>query len=280
MSGDGRFVAFVTRDSLQGAWPTTIRPPNDDSNTTFDVFVYDRDTQPTPPIERVSRLSDGTGLDVDSRAPSLSDDGNRIAFETYSELILDDGNNAPGIVVRNRQTDSLDVVSQALDSSSGDGPSFDPAVAGNGSIVAFRSAATNLVAGDTNARHDIFVRDLAGSTTTRVSVATGGGQANGHSADPSVSDDGRFVAFRSDASNLVPADTNGRADIFVHDRTTGTTVRVGQPSGSESNGSSAAPAISGDGAWVVFESDATNLVPGDDNAARDIFRVPNPLATP
>ena len=277
ISGDGRFVAFVTRDNLQGAWPTTIRPPNDDSNTTFDVFVYDRDTQPAPPIERVSRLTAGAELDADSRSPSVGQDGGTIAFETFSELVPGDDNGAPDVVVKVRASGMLERASTTAGGASGNGPSFDPAVSGDASAVAFRSAASDLVAGDTNGRVDIFVRDRTTSTTARVSIATSGEQADGHSMDPSISDDGRFVAFRSTAGNLVADDTNGRADIFVHDRMTGTTVRVGQPPGDEANGSSAAPAISGDGAWIVFESDATNLVPGDDNAARDLFRVTNPL---
>jgi len=104
-------------------------------------------------------------------------------------------------------------------------------------------------------------------------LATQGGRLAG------ISGNGRFVVFRSNATNLVPDDSNQRPDIFVHDRVSGTTARVGQPPGEQSNGSSSAPAISGDGQWIVFESDASNLVPGDTNEARDVFRAPNPLFT-
>jgi Tol biopolymer transport system component len=160
----------------------------------------------------------------------------------------------------------------------GNGGSFNPAVSADAMVVAFRSEASDLIAGDDNGRWDIFVRDRAAATTTRISVASDGTQADHHSSEASISDDGRFVAFRSLATNLVPGDTNGRADIFVHDRATGQTVRVSQPAVGESDGNSAAPAISGNGAWIVFESDATNLVAGDTNAARDIFRAANPMA--
>jgi len=277
ISADGSLIAFVTRDTLQNAFPTSIRPVNDDLNLTFDVFVYGRAMQPTPAIERVSRLTSGQELDADSRSPSISGDGGVVAFESFSELIPDDDNNAPDVVVRDRLTSTLELVSIALDAASGNGPSFAPSVSGDGRFIAFRSAASDLVAGDSNGRHDVFVRDRTAGTTVRVSVSTGGDQANGHSMDPSISSDGRFVAFRSTATNLVSGDTNGRSDIFVHDRTTSETVRIGQPPGGQSNGTSAAPAVSGSGAWIVFESDATNLVAADTNASRDVFRAPNPL---
>src|SRR5689334_6828652 len=108
--------------------------------------------------------------------------------------------------------------------------------------------------------------------TTRVSVATGGGQANGHSLAPAISKDGRFVAFYSQASNLVSGDTNRKRDVFVHDRQTRQTTRVSVAGdGSQANGDSFAPAISGDGRYVVFSSAASNLVPRDNNNADDIF---------
>jgi Tol biopolymer transport system component len=118
--------------------------------------------------------------------------------------------------------------------------------------------------------------------TTRVSVATGGAQATGHSVAPAISGDGRFVAFYSDASNLVPGDTNRARDVFAHDRQTAETTRVSVgPGGAEATGDSFAPAISGDGRYVVFSSSASNLVPGDTNRANDIFlrdRVANTTA--
>src|SRR6266516_1899006 len=108
--------------------------------------------------------------------------------------------------------------------------------------------------------------------TTRVSVATGGGQANGNSIAPAISKDGRYVAFYSDASNLVAGDTNRARDVFVHDRQTGETTRVSvAQDGAQANGESFAPAISGDGRYVVFSSSASNLVAGDTNNANDIF---------
>jgi Tol biopolymer transport system component len=145
-------------------------------------------------------------------------------------------------------------------------------VSADGRYVAFHSEATNLVAGDTNGSEDVFVRDRVTGTTERVSIATGGAEGNGHSSAESISADGRFVAFESQASNLVSGDTNGQADIFVRDRQTGTTERVSRAtSGAQGNSLSGGPAISADGRFVAFLSFSTNLVPGDTNGHYDIF---------
>lgn len=147
-----------------------------------------------------------------------------------------------------------------------------PSISGNGRYIAFRSDAPNLVAGDTNGVRDAFVRDLVTGVTTRVSVDGSGAQGNGHTHSPSISDDGRYVAFGSKSSNLVAGDTNGSTDVFVHDTVTGATTRVSVDSaGAQGNGLSDQPAISADGRHVAFTSDAPNLVVGDTNATNDVF---------
>jgi Tol biopolymer transport system component len=162
-------------------------------------------------------------------------------------------------------------VSVASDGTQADGSSWDPAMSGNARFMAFSSYASNLVGGDNNDRHDIFVRDFLTGTTSRVSVASDGTEADHDSWDPSISDDGRYVTFRSYASNLVSGDT-AESDIFVRDRTLGTTTRISvTPTGGQADGSSYRPVISSDGSTVVFESTASNLVAGDTNGARDIF---------
>jgi Tol biopolymer transport system component len=152
--------------------------------------------------------------------------------------------------------------------------SFDPSISADGRYVAFVSAATNLVSGDTNNFQDIFVHDRQTGQTTRVSVASDGTQANGHSYAPSISADGRYVAFASLASNLVSGDTNGAWDVFVHDRQTGETTRVSVASdGTQAIGFffGSSPSISADGRYVAFDSWATNLVSGDTNDKPDVF---------
>lgn len=164
------------------------------------------------------------------------------------------------------------LVSIGSQNAQGTGPSDEPAISGNGLFVAFVSAADNLVAGDTNESLDIFVFDRQLQQTTRVSVSSRGTEANASSFSPSISGDGRYVAFVSDADNLVPNDTNEVGDIYVHDRQTGQTKRISMTSdGIEANGDNLSPAMSADGQVVVFESYASNLVPDDTNDQQDIF---------
>ena len=148
-----------------------------------------------------------------------------------------------------------------------------PALSADGRYVSFSSYAWNLVPGDGNNSGDVFVRDLQTGTTTRVSVGTGGLQANGQSPlGGSLSADARYVAFFSEATNLVAGDTNGAEDIFVHDRVTNETTRVSVDStGAQADGMSEFAAISADGAVVAFDSPATNLVAGDTNGNWDVF---------
>ena len=166
------------------------------------------------------------------------------------------------------------VTSRALSSSEAQGfrLSESPALSDHGRYVAFSSRARNLVAGDTNLVEDIFVRDRQVGQTDRVSVGNGGQQANGASTVPTISADGRYVAFMSDATNLVAGDTNAATDVFVRDLVAGTTRRVSVGAGgTQANGASTFPALSRDGRHVAFHSDATNLVAGD--TQRDARRV-------
>jgi Tol biopolymer transport system component len=154
----------------------------------------------------------------------------------------------------------------------GNDHSWAAAISAEGRYVAFLSYASNLVPGDSNGVGDVFVHDRQTGITERVSVDSAGNQGNDHSGYPSLSADGRYVAFQSSASNLVPGDNNGHCDIFVHDRQTGATERVSVDSaGNEGDYESYDPAISADGRYVAFQSGALNLVPGDTNVEMDIF---------
>jgi Tol biopolymer transport system component len=138
--------------------------------------------------------------------------------------------------------------------------------------VAFGSNAGNLVSGDTNDYEDVFLHDTQTGQATRVSIASDGTQANGGSYAPSLSADGQYVAFRSNANNLVSGDTNVVDDVFLHDTQTGQTTRVSIASdGTQGNRHSFTPSLSADGRYVAFVSDASNLVSGDTNGYRDIF---------
>ena len=150
--------------------------------------------------------------------------------------------------------------------------SYHPALSANGRYIAFQSYATNLVAGDTNGSWDIFVYDRQTGQTSLVSVGSGGVQGNDGSYVPTISGDGRFVAFSSWASNLIAEDTNSTADIFVHDWQTGQTslISVGSD-GAQGNRDSNNPFISADGRYVVFYSSASNFVPMDIDGRTDVF---------
>ena len=155
----------------------------------------------------------------------------------------------------------------------GNDNSYDPSISDDGRYVAFESWASNLVNNDTNGAEDVFVHDRQTGKTKRVSKRFDGTEASGGSSDrASISDDGRYVAFQSDATNLVANDTNGESDIFVHDRKTRKTKRVSKSSnGTQGNGESDNPSISGNGRYVAFKSYATNLVKNDTNGKLDIF---------
>jgi Tol biopolymer transport system component len=154
-------------------------------------------------------------------------------------------------------------VSVAYDGEPAGDSSHYPVVSGDGRVVAFGSNAANIVRQDFNGVFDTFVRDLSSGVSTRVSVASDGTAADAASYGAALSYDGRFVAFYSGARNLVPGDTNGAADVFVHDRQTGVTSRVSVATdGTEGNGASQNPQISADGRWVTFSTTATNLAPG------------------
>lgn len=160
-------------------------------------------------------------------------------------------------------------------------PSQAPSVSGDGRWVAFQSEDAAMVPGDTNGVQDVFLRDMVNGTTTRISVATGGGQANGASSGPDVSDDGRWIAFQSEATNLVANDTNGATDVFLHDRVLGTTIRVSLTNaGGQTDGDSAGGVVSADGEYVAFRSWATNIPNNPDtNGVSDIFRWDRTLGT-
>jgi Tol biopolymer transport system component len=162
--------------------------------------------------------------------------------------------------------------STATSGTQGNGESNHPNISADGRIVVFASFASTLVPGDTNASTDVFVRDRATGETTRVSVDSAGVQGDSGSYYPAVSADGRFVAFQSDATNLVPGDTNGHMDVFVRDRLLGTTELVSLSTAGVHGGDlSGHASISGDGRWVTYYSYSSNLVPGDTNANADVF---------
>jgi Tol biopolymer transport system component len=152
-----------------------------------------------------------------------------------------------------------------------EGSTFGAALSASGRFVAFTSAATSLVPGDRNGKNDVFVRDLVRRRTWRASVSSSGAESDGHSKKPSISADGSVVAFPSSATNLVPGDRNGVPDVFVRDHVAGLTTRMSAGNEGEADALSLAALVSANGRTILFSSDASNLVPADDNGAMDVF---------
>ena len=261
LSTDGRFVAFLS--------PATNLVPGD-TNGASDVFVKDREGGG---IARAS-VSDGGGqASGGSGVASLSGNGRYIVFDSIAaNLVLGDTNGMNDVFLHDRQSGKTVRVSVSSTEAQANDKCFASSVDTGTRYVAFESSATNLVDDDTNGRWDIFVRDLAAGTTERVSLSSTGMQSDGDSLIPSISPDGRYVAFGSRAANLVPGDTNGAFDIFVHDRVSGKTERVSVATGGgQADGASGGASLTAGGRYVVFWSSATNLVAGDLGGRQDVF---------
>ncbi|HEY9693877.1 MAG TPA: DUF4347 domain-containing protein, partial [Oculatellaceae cyanobacterium] len=240
--------------------------------------INNNDLPPFSGIERVN-VESGSTTQANGNTWSwndVSDNGRYIAFVSDANNLVTGDTNAFGdVFVRDRSTGrtiraSVDIAGSQANSSS----YYPPSISSTGQYVAFFSHASNLVANDTNGQGDIFVRDIIYNTTTRVSVAADGVQANASSSNVSISADSRYVVFKSAATNLVANDTNAAEDIFVHDRNTGQTRLVsvglgGVAANSSSNISNSA--ISDDGRYITFASSASNLVSNDTNNSPDVF---------
>lgn len=260
ISANGRYVTFASSASNLVAG---------DTNGRRDIFVHDRQTGTT---ERVSLASGGTQANDVSNKPSISSDGRYVAFVSdASNLVADDSNASQDVFVYDRQTSEIGRVSVASDGTQGNNRSYDPKISANGQWVVFASDANNLVTGDTGPYSDVFVKNLQTSQTRRISVGLAGAEAAGASGAPSISDDGRFIAFESSANNLV-ANDNFAYDVYLYDSQLDTIQRISlTPGGTSPNSASITPAISGEGRFVTFVSAATDLVTGDTNTMNDVF---------
>ncbi len=267
LSGDARYVVFIstaddlTTDGLPGA-------------TVADVFVKDRITNAVT----CASLTPGGAADTgDCSRPAISRNGRVVAFHSTSAQLV--GATAAGflggVFARDLVAGTTVRVDRSSTGAEADRPPYDlypPALSADGRYVAFASGATNLVAGDLNGVVDVFVRDLRDGITTRVSVSSAGAEGRDHSIEPTLSLDGRYVAFRSYAPNLV--DTNSAADVFVRDRNDGTTIRVHFGLDGVQADADATPGarICGLGFAVAYTSLASNLVGGSDgNERSDVF---------
>lgn len=261
ISADGRWVGFES-------FATNLYAG--DSNNEEDVFLWE---QASGNLVLVSRHSDGTAGDGESRRADLSGDGSVVVFQSKAtNLVANDSNARSDVFMHLPATGQTFCVSTNPGGAPSNRDSTLPRISDSGDFVAFESFSTDLILGDANGKRDIFVRSLGNGALFMASIDSAGGQANDHSKIPTLSADGRYVCYLSSASNLVPGDNNGVDDVFVHDLLTRTTTRVSMAwNGAEANGHCKEPYISADGKVIAFVSAADNLVPGDTNGVDDVF---------
>jgi len=269
ISADGRYVVFHS-------WADNLI--KGDTNALPDVFVHDRRTKQTTRVNLNSKGEQAVGGFIDEYGESISADGRYVVFESFADnLVNNDTNESRDIFVHDRQTKQTTRVNVSSKSEQAIGASSFPAtfnITPDGRFVVFDSEANNLVANDTNAQVDIFVRDLTTHTTTRVSVGSNNIQGTDGGFHPKISADGRFVIFAS-YSAFVSNDTNGDIDIYLHDRVSHRTsllsVDLNGQAGGAGNYFFSTSDISADGRYIAFESFGNNLVTGDTNSNPDIF---------
>ena len=313
ISDDGRFITFFTSS-------TTL--VDDDLNGHQDIFLHDVLTGQTSLVSRdangvplsgvstspsisgdgsvivFASLAEGRGIfrhDVvlgqttkvvdasvnvfgsEGERTSVDNDGSHLAYFSFPPF-----SSNSSVYVYNHTTGENQLVSASTDGVPAGGISDWPSISGDGSYVAFQTNSDNLIVNDTNNVSDVYVKNMQSGEITRVSVSSSGGQGNVKSGEPSISADGRYVAFFSSATNLIDNDTNGgTSDVYVHDIETGRTALVSvSATGEQGNNRSRRPSISADGRKISFLSWASNLVPDDTNNFQDIFVADNPLFTP
>jgi Tol biopolymer transport system component len=291
ISKDGRYVVFqasagaenldgtpaggIDNDAFQDIYRRDV---NDPGGVVFATILISRAsfTGPSP--------ADGPKGTNDSQAPSISRNGNLIAFQSRATDLVSTGGVQGGpkvsstqdIFVRDvfaRTTIRVSVSATYPTAPDPNGDSINPSISGDGSFVVFASQASNLHVDDDGVASDIFLRNIGNTTTEILSVHSSGAQAGAGCSNPVASDTARYIVWDSPSSNLVNGDSNGvTRDVFMRDRTLGTTSRVSVASfGGELNGPSVFPAISRDGTYVVFTTQASNAADDDINGAGDFY---------
>ncbi len=261
ISGDGRYVAFMSNATNLVAGDTTAID---------DIFLRDTVSNQTT---QISVSSSGTQGNYSSLFPDISRDGRYVVFESYANnLVALDTNNTGDVFVRDTLLNTTTIISVGTTGSSGNGNSLNASISADGRYVTFASSANNLVVGDTNGNMDVFVRDLVTNTTKLISLSSNGLASNGTSQFSSISGDGRFVTFRSNARNLVGGNITGYENIFLRDTVLNTTTLASVDFlGNPVNASYNPPKISADGSQIVYQTSSPNIVAGDNNNTQDIF---------
>ena len=272
ISDEGRFVVFISTASNLD--PTI-------TNTGGFSHIYFKDMRDgSISLLDVSIINPNQAANGDSTQPDMSGipitapQGRHVVFESVApDLVAGYTNTQSDIYYVNAATGGIELISVGSSGTDANGPSYNPRVSDNGQRIVFESDAPNLVTGDTNSSRDVFLR-IRNTTpiTSRLSLDSTGTEANGPSSKADISADGQFAVFQSDANNLILSDTNGVTDVFLRDIDTPATSRLSEDAnGTEVTGASTLPSISGDGQYVTFESQSTQLVTPDTNGVADIF---------
>lgn len=243
-----------------------------DTNASTDIFIANLTTGA---IARVSVTSTGAQADGPSFFPSISADGRYVAFQSYAtNLVANDTNGTADIFVKDLQTGTVTLISSSATGTLGNNFSSLPAISSNGQFVVYSSFATNLSPDDTDATVDVYRKNVQTGAIDVVSRSAAGVKADQASSNPAISADGRYVAFATSATNLLPAsaDNNGKIDVYRKDMSSNAIALVSSSSsGTIGSADSASPSISSDGNIIAFLSAATNLVTGDANTKTDVF---------
>jgi Tol biopolymer transport system component len=286
ISSDGRYVAFASYASNLVSGDSGACDAGNGPRNCADIFVKDRETGLTA---RISITPEGVEGDGDSTAPAISGNGRYVAFTSKADsLAVDDNNQASDVFIANLDTGAISRISENSESAGGNGFSYQPAISDDGRYIAFTSRASNFTAGDTGMClesgaivncTDVYLLDFTTGVFTRVSKASGGIEPDGSSGAPSISADGRVIAFASYAGNLVDTDnvscndvegSVSCSDIFVSKLLLGTiSLASANSGGAQGDWNSSSPAVSADGQFVAFVSFAANLVKGDTDACTD-----------
>jgi PKD repeat protein len=272
ISADGRFVAFSsTANNLHA----------DDFEPTQDVY---RKSLVTGAVDLVSITADGTKGNIDSGEPAISADGAYVAFSSNADnLAANDVNSSVDVFRKNFADGTLTLVSANEAGEIGNANSSGPMISALGDLIAFTSSADNLIPNDNNLQTDVFVKALTSQTVTRVSVTASGDELNGPSYGPTMTGDGRYVAFASDANNAVSGDSNSATDVFRRDLVDGSLTLVSRnDAGGFGNAAAQTPALRGDGRAVAFTSAASNFTTQDTNGQDNVFLFSSdvPVSTP
>jgi Tol biopolymer transport system component len=260
MSDDGRYVAFESS-------ATNLVPG--DTNGCDDIFVVD---MVTSTIARVSTDGAGNQANGASSRAVLSTSGRYLQFESCATNLAPGCNsNVGGVFVKDLLLGTILCISTTTEGNAADDDSFPSAITDDGRYAAFGSYASNLSGSGNNGQLQLYFRDVTSGVTTCLSTDNAGNLADSYSYGVQISEDGRYVSFASYGTNLVPGDTNSRADVFLKDMVAGTTTRVStDAAGNQADGSSGGQ-ISDDGRYLLIVSSASNLVSDDTNGVDDAF---------